>query len=582
MVDEKKKPNQFWKSNIWTAPKSNNKPLEFMHKPVAVAQNKPMFNSKPKPNIFTQSKPVRFFKGDGRLSEPKPMTTMSSATETPIVKTIIYPPTEGNGRISLPRKKGKKKKKIKYVFGAGPSYNQPKKRRSMNKKQLKHFLTRYERDPMFRKKVKTRFLGDGALQKPDSNKPAWRIMPDNWKRISEGKCATCGGSIIESEFHPIEKKEYSISGMCHKCQRDVFGDGAKSIPAEYDDMFYGGRITKEIPWGHHVPLIDAKGNKGNTKNIGAIGDRTVFGVDIDTAKVDYSEITPEKKKEAWKREFDLFKRQEREPSWIDGVKTEAKQRGVVFGDGDGRIQEEGKDFVMINPKLLEIMTPEEHRLWKEGTISEKQQVRQQAWNRMNSKGDGRTEKKDRVFKCITCGVERLVNVDNVEARMLSGKFMCKNCKGKGDGRLDPKIFKKLYEESEYTVLDFGSYVIDKEKRNNSWDELYRKKFAPDWPEQSHRKEFLAQPFEEDFGLKNKSDQILNTLAWVKTHSKGDGAMPVPAKTYTATIINSQTPRLRIIYPGVSQETIQKYKMTQPENETIEIKEEYKDEGKRVL
>jgi hypothetical protein len=51
----------------------------------------------------------------------------------------------------------------------------------------------------------------------------------------------------------------------------------------------------------------------------------------------------------------------------------------------GRILEEGKDFVIINPDVLKAMTPEEHKIWKEGTIQEKIDMRQQAGDRFFEK-----------------------------------------------------------------------------------------------------------------------------------------------------------------------------------------------------
>lgn len=39
-----------------------------------------------------------------------------------------------------------------------------------------------------------------------------------------GKCPTCSNDIDPDAFrNDLERKEYSISGMCHECQREVFG-----------------------------------------------------------------------------------------------------------------------------------------------------------------------------------------------------------------------------------------------------------------------------------------------------------------------------------------------------------------------
>lgn len=44
------------------------------------------------------------------------------------------------------------------------------------------------------------------------------------KTIENGDCVFCDHKIEENEFRDeISKKEYSISGMCQKCQDDFFG-----------------------------------------------------------------------------------------------------------------------------------------------------------------------------------------------------------------------------------------------------------------------------------------------------------------------------------------------------------------------
>jgi len=38
-------------------------------------------------------------------------------------------------------------------------------------------------------------------------------------------CATCGGDAQKVAFRdPLSWKEYNLSGMCQKCQDEVFGD----------------------------------------------------------------------------------------------------------------------------------------------------------------------------------------------------------------------------------------------------------------------------------------------------------------------------------------------------------------------
>lgn len=41
-------------------------------------------------------------------------------------------------------------------------------------------------------------------------------------RINANRCVTCGGEAKEFA-DALSRKEYSISGMCQKCQTEVFG-----------------------------------------------------------------------------------------------------------------------------------------------------------------------------------------------------------------------------------------------------------------------------------------------------------------------------------------------------------------------
>lgn len=51
------------------------------------------------------------------------------------------------------------------------------------------------------------------------------IFPEAVERVEQLKCATCGKDIKEEDFrNEISKKEYTISGMCQKCQDSVFGE----------------------------------------------------------------------------------------------------------------------------------------------------------------------------------------------------------------------------------------------------------------------------------------------------------------------------------------------------------------------
>lgn len=44
------------------------------------------------------------------------------------------------------------------------------------------------------------------------------------KKVKEGLCPTCGKKIDCSDFRDsISKREFKISGMCQKCQDEIFG-----------------------------------------------------------------------------------------------------------------------------------------------------------------------------------------------------------------------------------------------------------------------------------------------------------------------------------------------------------------------
>ena len=42
--------------------------------------------------------------------------------------------------------------------------------------------------------------------------------------ISQGICAGCGHDVLNTSFRdPLSFKEFTISGLCQKCQDEVFG-----------------------------------------------------------------------------------------------------------------------------------------------------------------------------------------------------------------------------------------------------------------------------------------------------------------------------------------------------------------------
>lgn len=63
------------------------------------------------------------------------------------------------------------------------------------------------------------------LQKPDTSKPFFQMNKEakNWAELN--RCSSCGLPIIETDFvDELSKKEYSISGMCQRCQDKAFRD----------------------------------------------------------------------------------------------------------------------------------------------------------------------------------------------------------------------------------------------------------------------------------------------------------------------------------------------------------------------
>lgn len=50
------------------------------------------------------------------------------------------------------------------------------------------------------------------------------LLPGTKAKIASNCCPICGKSIVESEFRDaLSVREYEISGMCQKCQDDIFG-----------------------------------------------------------------------------------------------------------------------------------------------------------------------------------------------------------------------------------------------------------------------------------------------------------------------------------------------------------------------
>lgn len=51
------------------------------------------------------------------------------------------------------------------------------------------------------------------------------MLKEMFKRKDEGLCPFCNKEVSEDEFRDeLSLKEYRISGLCQKCQDEVFGE----------------------------------------------------------------------------------------------------------------------------------------------------------------------------------------------------------------------------------------------------------------------------------------------------------------------------------------------------------------------
>lgn len=51
------------------------------------------------------------------------------------------------------------------------------------------------------------------------------VSPEGYERMKNALCPTCGQKIAGNEFKDaLSVKEWGISGMCQKCQDQVFED----------------------------------------------------------------------------------------------------------------------------------------------------------------------------------------------------------------------------------------------------------------------------------------------------------------------------------------------------------------------
>lgn len=69
------------------------------------------------------------------------------------------------------------------------------------------------------------------MERPDLTKPAFRIFPDAAENIKNDLCAWCAKPMSPDEFRDaLSRKEFSISGMCQKCQDKTFGEREEREP----------------------------------------------------------------------------------------------------------------------------------------------------------------------------------------------------------------------------------------------------------------------------------------------------------------------------------------------------------------
>ena len=74
----------------------------------------------------------------------------------------------------------------------------------------------------------------GMIVGPDTSKPVFQVFEKEKELVENKSCPFCEEKIVMSDFESeIAKEEYTISGMCQKCQTEQFGTkpmGAKPKP----------------------------------------------------------------------------------------------------------------------------------------------------------------------------------------------------------------------------------------------------------------------------------------------------------------------------------------------------------------
>lgn len=130
----------------------------------------------------------------------------------------------------------------------------------------------------------------------------------------------------KGSWYPYDIKNIKDLAEWCKVQGGVIEKGV--CMTHGSELAFDDRITIKMPYGRHIPLKDKHGEKGNTKNIEYLGAHNIFGVDYDTAEIDYNAITQDRMEEAWQSRLDLYIGQGRDQQQIGEVKRLASMAGV--------------------------------------------------------------------------------------------------------------------------------------------------------------------------------------------------------------------------------------------------------------
>jgi len=130
------------------------------------------------------------------------------------------------------------------------------------------------------------------LKKPDMNKPVFKMFPKAKKAVEEGKCPDCGKEIKEEDFSDdLSKKEYSISGLCQSCQKQIFGEEV------YNEIGIGGALNERNYYGIVNSLSKIKMKHGWEDFFSTIIHLAVRAVLNSKFKIEANEV-PDKKQVA--------------------------------------------------------------------------------------------------------------------------------------------------------------------------------------------------------------------------------------------------------------------------------------------